>query len=184
MNPRLRFAVYGAAVLIPIGAGVGVAQAATSSGSEPSPSTSASPPAAGATGHHADRAHRHGDLRRHALHGSAVIQTKGGYETVDMQRGQVSALDAKTGDITVKSRDGFTATYAVPSTARVRVDGQRSSLSSVRTGDEVVVMAEQSGTEKNARALVARDSAAPKKAPGKSAAPAPASPAPSGSNSG
>jgi hypothetical protein len=49
------------------------------------------------------------------LHGQVTIQKPGGgYETLDVQRGTVTAVSATS--LTVKSTDGYTTTYAVTST--------------------------------------------------------------------
>ena len=53
------------------------------------------------------------------------------------QNGQVTAVS--TASITVRSADGFTARYAV--TAGTIVDAQRDGISSIRTGNQVMVQA-------------------------------------------
>jgi hypothetical protein len=86
-----------------------------------------------------------------ALHGSFVAAKQGGgYQTVDMQRGTVTGVSATS--ITVKSADGFTATYAVDSSTLVHA--QRDGIDSVKAGDEVGVTATESGSEKKATSIV------------------------------
>jgi len=76
------------------------------------------------------------------LHGQFVVpQAGGGYRTVDVQRGQVTAVSASS--ITLKSADGFTTTYAVQ--AATIVDAQRGGMSSVKVGNQATVLATVSG---------------------------------------
>jgi hypothetical protein len=78
------------------------------------------------------------------IHGSFVTPKQGGgYQTVDMQRGTVTAVSKDS--ITVKSEDGFSATYDV--TADTMVNALRDGIASVKVGDEVGVMGiENAGT--------------------------------------
>jgi hypothetical protein len=77
-----------------------------------------------------------------ALHGEYVTgKPGGGYQTVDIQQGQVTAVSA--GSITVKSADGFTKSYTV--SASTLVDAQRDGIGSVKVGDTVAVQATVSG---------------------------------------
>jgi hypothetical protein len=76
------------------------------------------------------------------VHGQAVVAKHGGgYQTIDYQRGAVTAVSM--GSITVKSSDGFTHTYAV--TGSTIVGGQRGGIGSVATGHEASVIATVSG---------------------------------------
>jgi hypothetical protein len=75
-----------------------------------------------------------------ALHGEFVVpKQSGGYQTLVVQRGAVSEVSSST--ITVKSDDGFTATYAVPADALV--NAARDGIGSIKKGDEVSVLAQQ-----------------------------------------
>jgi hypothetical protein len=77
-----------------------------------------------------------------ALHGEFVVpRSGGGYQTEDMQRGNVTAVS--TSSITVKSADGFTKTYRV--TSATLVDAQRDGIGSVKDGHQVSVLATVSG---------------------------------------
>ncbi len=110
-----------------------------------------------------------------AIHGSFVTPKQGGgYQTVDTQRGTVTGVSATS--ITVKSVDGFTATYTVSATTRVHA--QRDGIASVKTGDEVGVTAIESGSEKQAVSIVDTNALGGKHGmpgAGKSASPAPTS---------
>jgi hypothetical protein len=77
-----------------------------------------------------------------AVHGQFVVpRSGGGYQTIDTQRGSVTAVSAAS--ITVKSADGFTKTYQVVSSTNV--DAQRGGISSVKAGHQVAVTATVSG---------------------------------------
>jgi hypothetical protein len=77
-----------------------------------------------------------------ALHGQFVVpKSGGGYQTVDVQSGQVTAVS--TTSITLKSRDGYTKTYVVASSTMV--DAQRDGIGSVKAGNQVSVVATVSG---------------------------------------
>jgi len=77
-----------------------------------------------------------------AVHGQFVVpKSGGGYQTVDTQRGSVTAVSATS--ITVKSADGFTKAYQV--VGSTNVDAQRDGIGSVKTGHQVAVTATVSG---------------------------------------
>jgi hypothetical protein len=85
-----------------------------------------------------------------AVHGQIVIPKQGGgYQTVDIQQGTVTAVNATS--VTVKSADGFTKTYTV--TSSTVVDAQRSGIGSVKAGHKVAVTATQSGNVATARRI-------------------------------
>ena len=88
-----------------------------------------------------------------AIHGTFVTPKQGGgYQTVDTQRGTVTAVS--TTSITVKSSDGFTKTYVV--TADTIVNATRDGIASVKNGDEVGVMAVESGSDADAVTIMDR----------------------------
>jgi hypothetical protein len=75
-----------------------------------------------------------------ALHGQFVVPKQGGgYQTLVVQQGKVTSVS--TSSITVKSADGFSATYAVP--ADTLVNAARDGIGSVKKGDDVSVLAQQ-----------------------------------------
>jgi hypothetical protein len=85
-----------------------------------------------------------------ALHGQFVIaKSGGGYQTVDVQRGQVTAVSSSS--ITVKSTDGFSATYAVAGSTIV--DAQRDGIGSVKDGNQVYVSGTVSGSKATATSI-------------------------------
>lgn len=86
-----------------------------------------------------------------AVHGQFVApRPGGGYQTIDAQRGTVTAVS--TGAITVHSGDGYTKTYQVTSTTNV--DGQRAGIGSVKTGQTVSVLATVNGPSATATQIV------------------------------
>lgn len=110
----------------------------------------------------------------------------GGYQTVDVQDGTVSAVSASS--VTVKSADGFTATYAV--TSSTVVDAKAAGIGSVKKGDTIFVTATVSGGAATAANVTDMTAVNAGRAsfgfpgsssgfPGKPAAPAAPAPAPS-----
>jgi hypothetical protein len=85
-----------------------------------------------------------------AVHGQFVVpKSGGGYQTVDVQRGKVTAVSSTS--LTVKSADGFSATYAVSSSTIV--DAQRDGIGSVKDGNQVYVTATVSGSTATATSV-------------------------------
>jgi hypothetical protein len=86
-----------------------------------------------------------------ALHGQFVIaKPGGGYQTIDVQRGAVTAVSATS--ITLRSSDGFSHTYAI--TSSTLVDAQRSGIGSVKVGHQVSLTAEVSGSTATAMSVL------------------------------
>jgi hypothetical protein len=119
------------------------------------------------------------------VHGQFVVaKPGGGYQTVDLQRGSVLAVTGSS--ITVKSSDGFVKTYQVPAAAQV--NAQRNGISSIRKGNQVMVVASVSGSTATATRIL-DFSLLPQQGGGGwpgfagpgPAAPAPAAPAPAAS---
>jgi len=85
-----------------------------------------------------------------ALHGQIVVATpSGGYQTEDIQTGQVTAVSATS--VTLRSADGFTKTYAI--TRSTIVEAQRAGIGSVTTGNEASLLATVSGSTATAVGL-------------------------------
>jgi hypothetical protein len=164
---RIRpMAVAGVAVVAVV-AGAGVAVATTSHpaptatttsalSTGATPSASASPSAAK---HHGRHGHGGGSGLGiglgSVLHGQVTIRKAGGgYETVDVQRGTVTAVGSSS--LTVKSADGYSATYAVSSSTNVNAEA--AGIGSVKSGDTVLVEASTSGS--TATAVHVRDATA------------------------
>ncbi len=77
------------------------------------------------------------------VHGQVVVpKAGGGYQTVDIQQGTVTAVSSAS--ITLKSADGFTKAYKV--TSSTLVNAQRSGIGSIKVGNKAVVSATQRGS--------------------------------------
>ena len=86
-----------------------------------------------------------------AVHGQFVVpRSGGGYQTIDTQRGSVTAVSPTS--ITVKSADGFSKTYQVVSSTNV--DAKRNGISTVKTGHQVMVTATDSGSTATATSIL------------------------------
>jgi hypothetical protein len=153
---RRPYVLAGVAVVALLG-GAGAAVASTGSGSPAgSPSAVAASPAPSPTqqGRPGPGAPGGPGFRRFgagagfgglfgALHGQFVVaKPGGGYETVDVQSGQVTAVS--TTSITLKSADGFSKGYTVA--GATIVDAQRDGIGSVKVGNQVTLLATVSGS--------------------------------------
>lgn len=95
------------------------------------------------------------------MHGEAVVKTKDGkFVTVYTQRGAVTAVSSTS--ITVKSADGYTATYAVNADTKVGKDHKPAKIGDIKLGDMVGVVATKSGDTKTAKGVRAGDRGQPK----------------------
>ncbi len=107
---------------------------------------------------HKDGRHGPGHLLggpRGAVHGEFVVPDgSGGYRTMLTQRG--TATKVSDSSITVRSEDGFTATYAI--TDATRVGATRDGVGSIKNGADVAVMAERKGNAATALAVADLDS--------------------------
>jgi hypothetical protein len=73
-----------------------------------------------------------------AIHGQLTEpKPGGGYQTVDVQSGSVTKVSSSS--ITVKSADGYTATYAVSSSTEV--NAQAAGIATIKVGDTVSMTA-------------------------------------------
>ncbi|HWE57493.1 MAG TPA: hypothetical protein VG435_18450 [Acidimicrobiales bacterium] len=84
------------------------------------------------------------------VHAQYTTKNGSGFRTVDMQTGQVTKVSRVS--ITVKSVDGYVATYAVQSSTVV--DSQSGGISAVTAGDSVSVTALVKGTATTATNVV------------------------------
>lgn len=85
-----------------------------------------------------------------AVHGQFVVaKPGGGYQTVDFQRGKVTAVSGTS--ITLESSDGYTHSYVV--TRSTLVNAQAGGISSVKTGNQASVEATVSGGTATATAI-------------------------------
>ena len=114
----------------------------------PSPSASAGAKANG----HRKRALARVMLRRNTLHGEVTVQTKDGVQTVEVQRGAVTAIDDRT--MTVKSTDGFSLTWTFGNPVHVVEHRTTVQPSAVVVGTQVGVAGVRSGNTFTARLIV------------------------------
>ena len=154
---RRPYILAGVAVAALLG-GAGAALASTDSGTPATPSSVAATPApspgqpgtAGPGGRHFGGGFRFGGLFG-TLHGQFVVaKPGGGYQTVDVQNGQVTAVSNTS--ITLKSSDGFTHSYTV--SGSTIVDAQRDGIGSVKVGNQASVMATVSGSTATATSIM------------------------------
>jgi hypothetical protein len=136
MTKRTKIAlVAGTAVLALAGIGGGVAMASGTTAPAATTTVAATPATPAAPAH----PHRARGLLRRTEHGEVTVRTKKGDQVIDVQRGQVTAVS--TTSVTVRSKDGFTATYKVSGTSKVRSKKKTAAISAVHNGDRVLVVA-------------------------------------------
>ena len=128
-----------------IGAGIAYADPPTPTPT-PTPTVSASPTPT------AQPRHRDGwqgprmkrlALLRKALHGEVTLAGEQ-HRVVVFQRGPVEKISDTS--LTVKSADGYTATYAVSADTVVRKDGDKATIADLKAGDKVLVVANKDGS--------------------------------------
>ena len=119
--------ITGAAVAALV-AGGGVAYAV----SAPTSTTTATQPSA------PTKAKHHRSLLGRVSHGELTLGGKD-HRVVDVQRGQVQSVSSTS--VSVRSDDGFTASYTVDSKTKIRKDGKASAIGDVHNGDTVVIVA-------------------------------------------
>jgi len=134
--------VSSAALAGGIGAGLAYADPTPS----PSPTASASPSASPTTTENPkerkERKERRG-LMAKALHGEVTLAGKK-HRVVVFQRGPVEKISDTS--LTVKSKDGFTASYALTPETKIRKKKADLALSDLKVGDRVRVVATKDGS--------------------------------------
>jgi hypothetical protein len=133
-------------VALACGIGAGIASADPASPS-PTPTASASPTPT-AQPRHPDRRQRpkfrrFARLAARALHGEVTLAGEQ-HRVVAFQRGPVEKVSDTS--LTVKSEDGYTATYVVSADTVVRRDGDKVKIADVKAGDHVRVVANKEGS--------------------------------------
>jgi hypothetical protein len=137
-----KIAVSGAVAAAILGTGA-AALAETATTSSPTPASTPASTPAGA--HPAAKARAAVELRK-IEHGEWTTRDKNGTDVVhDAVGGTVTAVSA--GAITVKAADGFTETFAVGSSTKVHVKGNKSAtIGDVKINDRAVVSGTKSGS--------------------------------------
>ncbi len=91
-------------------------------------------------------------LRKNVLHGETVVQTKNGTQTIEVQRGQVTAVTDTT--VTIKSTDGFTETWTFGPQFTVVQDRAKVATSAIKSGAQIGIAGTKSGDTSTARLAV------------------------------
>ncbi len=102
-------------------------------------------------------------LRKNVEHGQVTVETKNGDETIDVQRGTVTAISSTS--MTVKSTDGYSLTWTISSPLNVIEHRTKVQPSAVTTGETVGVAGLQSGSAATAKLVVIPDAKTPAPAP-------------------
>lgn len=95
---------------------------------------------------------RRATMAKHVEHGSVTVQTRNGNETIDVQRGTITAISSTS--MTVKSADGFTLTWTFGDKMRVLENRSTIQPTDVKAGETVGVAGEKSGSTETARLVV------------------------------
>lgn len=105
-------------------------------------SSAATPAAKAAAAHPRARLAALRAAARGAVQVEAVVHTKAGFRTVTLDRGYVESVSGGTLTMREATRTATyrTVTITVPSTARVRNQGQRATLSQLTAGEHVLVV--------------------------------------------
>jgi uncharacterized protein DUF5666 len=82
-------------------------------------------------------------LLRRALHGEVTLAGEQ-HRVVVFQRGPVEKVSDTS--LTVRSADGYTATYLVSNDTTVRRNGAKATIAELKPGDRVVVVADKDGS--------------------------------------
>jgi hypothetical protein len=143
-------AAAAAAGVLAVSIGITASQSASAAGGSPSPVPSGRPsgvPAGDGPGGHGPGGpggpggfggpggHGPGGPGGQLLHGEEVVQQGTKVVTIEEQAGKVTAVSATS--ITVRSTDGFTATYVVSATTMVGKDRAEAKINAVKVGDTV-----------------------------------------------
>jgi hypothetical protein len=92
------------------------------------------------------RMRRLAPLLRRALHGEVTLAGEE-HRVVVFQRGPVEKVSDTS--VTVRSSDGYTATYVVSNDTTVRRNGAKATIAELKPGDRVVVVANKDGSTLN-----------------------------------
>jgi hypothetical protein len=85
----------------------------------------------------------------------------GGYAVVAWAKGNITSVDSTGGQLTIQEPDGTSATFAVPSTARVTVGGAQGTLATLQQGTTVLIVTRQlQGGTPTVMAIVSQSGAA------------------------
>ena len=140
MVKRTKTVIAGGALALALaGTGAGIALAQTTT-------TPAAPSTSTGSGAHAgkDHAGKHHAGLKAVEHGELTVHTKTGDKVVDVQRGVITAVDATS--VTVKSTDGYSATYTLDPATKVHKDKKAATAGDVAVNDRVRLEATKTAT--------------------------------------
>jgi hypothetical protein len=132
--------VCGAVGVVAVALASGVAVAANS-GTDGAPAKAAAAAKGGVLG----------KLGGRLEHAEATMRTKQGDRTVLVQRGVISALDGTA--LSVRSTDGWTGSWTLTDTTRIRQQKAKATASDLKVGDTVLVRGEGSGQSGTAKVV-------------------------------
>jgi hypothetical protein len=114
-----------------IGAGAGAIASAGAAGTHAAHGTRAS-----------HRAYGLRRLARRAVHGSIVVKTATGFQTITFNRGKVDSVSGRQLTMTDGTRRASdqTVTLTIPVTARIRDNHQPATLAALKPGQRVIVI--------------------------------------------
>ena len=144
------------------GIGAGLAYADTPTAGDPTtrPTATNTPADTTPTAEPSDERDRRRPARRQlrfmarALHGEVTLAGEK-HRVIVFQRGTVE--NANSESVTVKSNDGFVATYLLSDDSKVREDRKDAGVSDIDASDRILVVATKDGSTLNARRVVVRD---------------------------
>ena len=144
------------------GIGAGLAYADTPTDGDPTtrPTATNTPADTTPTAEPSDERDRRRPARRQlrfmarALHGEVTLAGEK-HRVIAFQRGTVE--NANSESVTVKSNDGFVATYLLSEATKVREDRKDAGVSDIDASDRILVVATKDGSTLNARRVVVRD---------------------------
>ena len=90
-------------------------------------------------------------LRKNTMHGEITVQGQDGVKTIVVQRGTVTAVTSTS--VTVKSTDGFTATWAFGAKLKIVQNRQAVQAGALKTGVEIGVAGTKDGSTDSARLI-------------------------------
>ena len=151
---KLIGAAVSVAALSAVGIGVAVADpqpAPTTPTSSASPTAGSSTKAATKNAKLADRKKHRRNLSKRALHGEATLGGLKKQRTIEFQRGTITAVSA--GRVSVKSIDGFTASYQTGAKTKVHKAKMKATIGDLEVNDRVRVVALKDGSTLTLRSI-------------------------------
>jgi hypothetical protein len=179
LRTPLRIATWTTAGMLGLGIAAGAADAVVTHQSTASTTVASAPQAAAAKAKPAKPARPansaaaaalgKGALLKRLVHGEFTLRTKTGFVDATIQRGAASNITQSPEGLTVTSADTYAASYVVNAATKVRQRGKPITLTDIKPGSQVVIVATKQGTSWVARRIVVLVPKAAKTKPGTSA---------------